>query len=348
MHSRVRVLHFPRNSCIQQPKWKFLCREDVPPRAQNTRFSTCYIAIFSRKVVHSIAQICYAFHGICASRNLKYYISGNLCTQELKAQNFQAIYAFKSSKCHMEVCASRSSNTTFSKGIYAFESPKCSKECVLPRAHDTTFFGAFVPSSACRAHPSSSNSAWPLALLVPVSLAKFWEPYSQNLAVKECCFVPRGICGGFFMKSLVATFHGKWAKIMTRVWTRFSTVSAKTFAWISLSGIMFIEKIVDKYRLLSLFVPMPCHIHPQTPSHTRLEVRGQSATPTANGQLDPRGAYEKPDPRQARCCRKAPRPQGHGMAECRHFPSSDKGEVGAPGGPTHTHTKKKSKGGKNR
>ena len=39
------------------------------------------------------------------------------------------------------------------------------------------------------------------------------------------------------------------------------------------------RKIVEKYRLLSLFVLMPCHIH-------RLEVRGQSATPTANGQLD--------------------------------------------------------------
>ena len=113
----------------------------MPPRAQNTRFSTCYIAIFSRKVVHSIAQICHTFHRICASRNLKYYISGILCTQELKHTIFQAIYAFKSSKYHMEVCASRSSNTTFSKGTHAFESPKCSKECVLPRAHDTTFLG---------------------------------------------------------------------------------------------------------------------------------------------------------------------------------------------------------------
>ena len=87
MHSGVRALHFPGYSCIQQPKCYFF-RELLPPRIRNTRFSTCYIAIFSRKVVHSIAQICNTFQRICASRNLKYYISGNLCTQELKAQNF--------------------------------------------------------------------------------------------------------------------------------------------------------------------------------------------------------------------------------------------------------------------
>ena len=80
------MLQFPRNSCIQQPKW-FLSREDVPPRAKTTRFSTCYIAIFSRKVVPSIAQICYTFRGVCASRNLKRYISGNLCNQDSRAQS---------------------------------------------------------------------------------------------------------------------------------------------------------------------------------------------------------------------------------------------------------------------
>ena len=29
------------------------------------------------------------------------------------------------------------------------------------------------------------------------------------------------------------------------------------------------KQIVEKYRLLSLFVPMPCHIHPQTHTHTQ-------------------------------------------------------------------------------
>ena len=188
-----------------QPKCSY-SKEFVPPRTQKTRFSTCYIAIFSRKVVHSIAQICYTFQGICASRTSKYYISSNLCTRELKAQNFQASYAFKSSKCHMEVCASRSSNTTFSKGAYAFESPKCSKESVPPRAHATTFLGSLCLQALAEPTPllatlpdhwlHSCRSRWP----------NFETPYSQNLAVKECCFVPRGVCGGFFMKFLVATF----------------------------------------------------------------------------------------------------------------------------------------------
>ena len=150
---------FPGHLCIQElecyilqeirafnsPNVFFQGIKFVPPRTQNARFSTCYIAIFSRQVV--------------VSRNLRYYISSDLCTQELKAQNLQASYALKSSKCHMEVCASRSSTTTFSKGACAFESPKCSKESVPPRAHATTFFREFVPSSACRAHSSSRNSA---------------------------------------------------------------------------------------------------------------------------------------------------------------------------------------------
>ena len=140
-------------------------------------------AIFSREVARSIAQVGYVFQAICASRNLKYYFQG--------------------------FCASRNSNTTCSKGTYAFKSPKCSKEFVPPRAHDTTFSRQFVPSSACRAHPSSSNSADHWLHSCHSRWPKFGTPHSQNLAVKGCCFVPRcGICGGFFMKFLVATFNG--------------------------------------------------------------------------------------------------------------------------------------------
>ena len=39
-------------------------------------------------------------------------------------------------------------------------------------------------------------------------LSFFVVPHSQNLAVKEFCFVPRGKCGGFFVKFLAATFPG--------------------------------------------------------------------------------------------------------------------------------------------
>ena len=50
-------------------------------------------------------------------------------------------------------------------------------------------------------------------------------PPSQNLAVKEFCFVPRGKCGGFFVKFLAATFPGnqraKICKICRQIFAAF-------------------------------------------------------------------------------------------------------------------------------
>ena len=108
------------------------------------------------------------------------------------------------------------------------------------------FLREFVPSSTCRAHPSSSNSAWPLAPLVPQSRwPKFWDPPLPESwrERKLLCFSWN--VGRIFMKFLVVTFMEikgwKWVNIMTKISTRFSTMSANCFAWISLSGIMLIK-----------------------------------------------------------------------------------------------------------
>ena len=45
-------------------------------------------------------------------------------------------------------------------------------------------------------------------LMIRPGLPFVRAPPSQNLAVKEICFVPRGTCGGFFVKFLAATFPG--------------------------------------------------------------------------------------------------------------------------------------------
>ena len=188
MHSTAQMFFCPGN-CLQE-----LIILD---------FQRATLLSISRKVVHSIAQICFTFQRICASRNLKYYISGNLCTRELKAQNFQEIYAFKSSKCHM-VCASRSSNTR----NFCIREPQVLQRICAPESSRYYIFKKLCLQALAEPTPllatlpdhwlHSCQSRWP----------NFGTPHSQNLAVKECFFVPRGICGVFFMKVLVATFHG--------------------------------------------------------------------------------------------------------------------------------------------
>ena len=56
---------------------------------------------------------------------------------------------------------------------------------------------------------------------------------SQNLAVKEFCFVPREKCGGFFVKFLAATFPGnsraKICKIVRQIFAAFFARVGKIF-----------------------------------------------------------------------------------------------------------------------
>ena len=58
---------------------------------------------------------------------------------------------------------------------------------------------------------------------------------SQSLADKEFWFLPRGICGGFSMKCLVATFSGNWG---TKIGTQFCRSFATFF--------IDVDKHVDK------------------------------------------------------------------------------------------------------
>ena len=74
-----------------------------------------------------------------------------------------------------------------------------------------------------------------------LEIANVVPPSSQSLAVKEFCFMARGICRGFFVKFLAPTFPGNWrTKIGEKFASfspHFSPTSAKNFARISLSGL---------------------------------------------------------------------------------------------------------------
>ena len=47
-----------------------------------------------------------------------------------------------------------------------------------------------------------------VGVVTSLRYSNFGATPSQNLAVKEFCFVPREKCGGFFVKFLAATFPG--------------------------------------------------------------------------------------------------------------------------------------------
>ena len=101
------------------------------------------------------------FQGICTSKNLKYCISGNLCTQEIKAQNFASDLSIQELKMPN------------SPGPGA-QSPHFPRELMHSRAPN-------APRSLClqalaEPTPLLATLPWPLAPLVPVSLAKFWDP----------------------------------------------------------------------------------------------------------------------------------------------------------------------------
>ena len=64
---------------------------------------------------------------------------------------------------------------------------------------------------------------------------------------------------------------------MTKIWTHFRHVSEKIRLNFEVRNFVG-KKLWKKYRLLSFFVPMPCHIHTQP--HTESAKRGNPVTVT--------------------------------------------------------------------
>ena len=153
---------------------------------------------------------------------------GSLCLQELKYYIFQGNLCIRGPQTLQGICASKSSRYYILGNL-----------CLQALAEPTPLL-ATLPDHWLH----SCQSRWP----------NFGTPHSQNRPVKECCFVPRGICGAFVMKFLVATFHGNSRMKMSENYDQnfdafFDPVSER----ISLSGIMFIKKLwksTDSCRFL--------------------------------------------------------------------------------------------------
>ena len=90
----------------------------------------------------------------------------------------------------------------------------------------------------CRqfSHNSPMSKNYPKS--APQNLCVFLghgAPPFLSLAVKEVCFVPRGKCGGFFVKFLAATFPGNWR---AKICKHFRQIFAAFFA-----------RVCEKFRL---------------------------------------------------------------------------------------------------
>ena len=146
------------------------------------------------------------FPGNSCIQQPKCFFPGNLCLQELKILDFQratllksskhtifqAMYAFNSSKCHMEVCASRSSNTTFPRELCIREPQMLQGICASKSSRYYIFGGSLCLQALAEPTPLLATLPDHWLHSCQSRLPNFGTPHSQNLAVKECCFAFNG------------------------------------------------------------------------------------------------------------------------------------------------------------
>ena len=252
-----------------------------------------HIAIFSRRVVHSIAQVCNAFQGICASRNLKYYSSsnlvhsraqskknpGDLCIQELKVPHrslcLQELkyFIFRGNLCIREpqmlqgICASESSR------YYVFLGGVCLQALAEP-----TPLLATLPDRWLHSCQSSGQILRP-----PTPRILPWK----NVALSLVEYVEDFLWS--FLWPLSWKIEGwKWAKIITRISDAFfSTVSAKTLPENFAIRDYVQKRIVEKYRLLLFFCAYALS-HTLTDTHTQKKKKckeGKKPVTVTNSEI---------------------------------------------------------------
>ena len=182
----------------------------------------------------------------------------------------------------MEVRASKSSNTTFSKGTYAFESPKCSKELCLQELTILHFKGNLClqalaePTPLQATLPTIGSTRANLAgqILGPptpiaLSLMEYVEDFSWN----------------FLWALFMEIKRMSMSENYDQTFDAFSTVSAKAFAKISLSVIMFIKNCGKAQALVAFCAYALSHTPTNTHTHTKEKRKEGKPVTVTNSEI---------------------------------------------------------------